>query len=272
MDHRTISMEELKVLQLDILSVIDTFCRKEGINYSLGCGSMLGAARHKGYIPWDDDVDIYLLREDYIRLVQSFPESIDNVVIASLERDNNWNRAYAKAMDRRTVLIDAGEKQSVGIDVYPIDRVPNDEDDWRQYDKKRRFYQLIFKYKISMWFRKGRELWKYLLIPFVKFFLLPFPSRKIAIFIDKYCKKHNGSNSGYVFECCQGLLQKNRFRRSVLENTVDMPFEDRVFRGMVDYDEYLTNAYGDWRKLPPKEKRVPHHLFEAWWKDYYYDS
>ena len=263
---KKINIEELKRIQLDILSVVDNFCRKEGINYSMGCGTMLGAVRHKGYIPWDDDIDIYLLREDYERLMEAFPQSLENVVIRSLERDKTWNRTYAKAMDLRTVMIDAGEKICAGIDVYPIDKVPNDVLEWQLYNKKRRLYLSIYKYKISMWFRKGREWWKYLFIPIVKMLLLPFSSRKIALICDKLCKKYNNTNSQFILECCQAMLA-NRFKRSALEDTIDMPFEDRVFRGMKDYDEYLTNAYGNWRQLPPEEKRVPHHLFEAWWKD-----
>lgn len=263
---KKISLEELKVIQLDILSVIDKFCREKGISYSLGCGSMLGAARHKGYIPWDDDIDIYLLRDEYNKLASLFPNKLNNVVIKSLERDKHWNRAYAKAMDDRTIMVDAGEKISVGIDVYPIDKVPEDDVCWLKYDKKRRFYQQVYKYKISMWFRKGREWWKYLFIPIVKLLLLPFSSRRIAVFLDGYSKKYANTKSAYVFECCQGMLQRNRFKRSALENIIDMPFEDRIFCGMRDYDEYLSNAYGDWRKLPPKEKQVSHHLFNAWWR------
>ena len=78
--------------------------------------------------------------------------------------------------------------------------------------------------------------------------------------------KYRGTESPYVFECCQGIFQKRPFKRSALENIIDMPFEDRTVCGMRDYDEYLRNAYGDWRKLPPEEKRIVHHVFDAWWK------
>lgn len=264
---KKIDLEELKLIQLDILSVIDRFCRDKNIKYSLGCGSMLGAARHKGYIPWDDDIDIYLLREEYEKLIECFPEEVENVKLAALQRDGLWDRAYAKAYDCRTEMQDAGNKYhtGVGIDVFPIDRVPADKEEWMLYDKKRRRYQLLYALKTSMTFRKGRKWWKNIFVLLTKFFLLPFSTRRIAFFLERYSMKYQKIDSPFVFECCQGIFQKRPFKRSALENVIDMPFEDRIVYGMRDYDEYLSNAYGDWRSLPPEEKRVPHHVFNAWW-------
>lgn len=265
---KRIELDELKVVQLDILTVIDRFCRANGVKYSMGCGTMLGAARHKGYIPWDDDIDIYLLREEYEKLIESFPKEVENVKLAALQRDRLWDRAYAKAYDCRTEMQDGGRKYcvGVGIDVFPIDRVPADKEEWLQYDKKRRVYQLFYEWKNSMIFRKGRELWKYAFLPFTKLLLLPFSSRRIAVFLESYSMKYRELDTPYVFECCQGIFQSRPFKRSALENIIDMPFEDRVFCGMRDYDEYLSKSYGDWRKLPPKEKQKSHHIFNAWWK------
>lgn len=265
---KKINIAELKLIQLDVLSIVDRFCRDNNIKYSLGCGSMLGAARHKGYIPWDDDIDIYLLREEYEKLIEQFPESVKYVKLASLQRDVKWNRSYSKAYDSRTEMQDAGNKYriGVGIDIFPIDTVPENKEEWLRYDKKRRRYQRIYEWKISMLFREGREWWKYLFLPFTKLILFPFSSRKIAEFLEQYSMKYRDLNSPYVFECCQGIFQKRPFKRSALENVIDVDFEDRIVCGMRDYDEYLRNAYGNWRELPPIEKRVAHHVFNAWWK------
>lgn len=265
---KRIDLKELKVIQLDILTVIDRFCRDHNIKYSLGCGSMLGAARHKGYIPWDDDLDIYLLRNEFNKLVSLYPQAIDHIELVSLERDAKWDRAYAKAYNNLTVLREGCNSYEigVGIDVFPIDKVPEDEEEWLDYDKRRRKYQRIFELKNSMIFRKGRPVWKYFFLPVTKTLLLPFSSRRIAMFLDKYSQKYDKTDSNLVFECCQGIFQKRRFKRETLENVTDVQFEDRLFLGMSDYDDYLSNAYGDWRKLPPLEKRISHHTFKAWWK------
>lgn len=263
-----ISFNELKSIQVDILSVIDKFCRKNGIKYSLGYGSMIGAARHQGYIPWDDDVDIILLRSEYEKLLSSFPEELDNVKIASLQTDKKWNRAFAKAYDCRTELQDAGHKYriGVGIDVYPIDNVPDDEREWLSYEKKRIIMQRLYEWKISMIFRKGRAIWKYVFLPFTKLILLPFTVRSMARHIERYALKYSNIMTFYVSECAQGLYKCKRFNRSNFDSFIDMQFEGMVFMGIKKYDEYLTTIYGDWRKLPPIEKQKPHHIFKAWWK------
>lgn len=265
---KEINIEELKKIQLDILSVIDGFCREKGIKYSLGCGSMLGAARHKGYIPWDDDIDIYLLRNEFNKLVYLYPQAINHIELVSLERDSKWDRAYAKAYNNLTVLREGcnSHEIGVGIDVFPIDKVPENEEEWLDYDKKRRMYQRIYELKKSMIFRKGRPIWKYFFLPFTKTLLLPFSSRRIALYLDKYSQKYAKTDSCLVFECCQGIFQKRRFKRETLENIIDVHFEDRIFMGMSSYNDYLSNAYGDWRKLPPIEKQISHHIFKAWWK------
>ena len=265
---RNISLDELKSIQVDILSVLDSFCRENNIKYSLGYGSMIGAARHQGYIPWDDDVDIILLRTEYERLLSSFPQELENVRIASLRTDKKWDRAFAKAYDCITELQDAGNKYriGVGIDIYPIDNVPDDWDEWLRYEKKRRIIQRLYEWKISMIFRKGRSIWKYAFLPFTKLILLPFTVRNMACYIEQYALKYRNTKTDYVFESSQGLYKCKRFKRSLFDSYIDLPFEGRVFGGVKNYDEYLTTIYGDWRQLPPLEKREPHHIFKAWWK------
>ena len=102
---KRIGKEELKMIQMDVLSAIHHFCLEHEIKYSLGCGSMLGCARHKGYIPWDDDIDIYMLREDYNKLIREFPDIYEeHYKFVTLERDEKWQRAYGKAYDSTTII------------------------------------------------------------------------------------------------------------------------------------------------------------------------
>ena len=148
---KEISLEEYKKIRMDVLTAIDTFCAEEAITYSLAGGTLLGAVRHKGYIPWDDDIDIYLYRDDYNKLISTFPNMYQGrYKIASLEREKKWVIPYAKAYDNSTIFKENyTNKDNIGIsiDIYPIDSVPDDETEWKRYDKPRRFLQHIFTLK-----------------------------------------------------------------------------------------------------------------------------
>lgn len=266
---RQIGTEELKTIQLDVLQAIDKFCAENGIVYSMACGTMLGAVRHKGYIPWDDDIDIYLLREDYNRLIESFPDTyLDRYKLISLERDVRWDHPYAKAFDDRTLLkenalcaVDIG----VNIDVYPIDDVPDEEKAWLKYDRYRRFFQRVDIVK-GVRVSGRRSLLKNIALVAMKLPLCFLKRRQTALFLSWYSQKNNGKGYASVFECAQGMLQKHKFSKDLFHSVIRMPFEDRSFMGFADYDAYLRNAYGDYMQLPPEEKRLTHHEYRAWWK------
>lgn len=267
---KEIGLEELKALQMDVLTAIDKFCTENGITYSLAGGTLLGAIRHKGYIPWDDDIDIYLYRDDYNKLISTFPELYEGrYKIASLERDKGWVRPYANAYDDRTIVIESStEKEHIGvnIDLFPIDNVPDDEQEWKKYDIPRRRIQKFHALRFVK-LKKGRGFFKNATVLITRWLTFFISKRKVAEYLDKVAQKHNNYETNYVFSNAQGILVKRRFLKKVFDNIVDLPFENRVFKGFADYDEYLRNAYGDYMKLPPVEKRVTHHGFKAYWKN-----
>ena len=265
---RSIELPELKVLQMDILNVVHEFCQQNGIQYSLGCGTLLGAIRHKGYIPWDDDIDIYVLRDDYNKLLSLFPQYLNNIRIVSIERDSKWVKPYAKAYDDRTICDEGGKLDNIGvsIDIFPIDAVPFKENDWLSFNRKRRFLHHLYEAKFES-FSRNRALYRNIALGLSKAIVLFASPRKVCEYFDRFVQKYNKIDSTYVFESCQGMLQKNRFKKSNMESFIDLPFEDRVYKGMKEFDEYLTNGFGDYMKLPPEEKRVSHHDIKAWWKE-----
>ena len=262
------SFDEMRSVQINILQVIHDFCEKHGIRYSMACGTLLGAVRHKGYIPWDDDIDIYLLREDYEKLISQFPEQLNNIKIASLSRDPSWEYAYAKAYDERTFVKETAvvnKPIGVNIDVYPIDRVPEDKSQWKRYNLKRKIIHKAYYVKFLK-FDKERPLLKNLFHIATKLLLFPVSLRKLAEIINKYSQKYNNTESPLVFESIQGWRVKNPFLRQSMQEVIDMPFENSVFKGMQGYDDYLKAAYGKYMELPPVEKRVNHHTFVPYWK------
>ena len=264
-----ISIDEVKQLQLDVLDAIDKFCEENSIVYSMACGTMLGAVRHKGYIPWDDDIDIYLLRDDYRILIEKFPKVYnDYYELISLERDDIWDRPYAKAFDNRTIVEENANCAvliGVNIDIYPIDDVPDEEKRWLQYNRRRRFYQKLVPIKYLKW-SSNKSLMRNILLILSKVPLSIISCRRLACFLSAYAERNNGNGFSHVFECVQGMLQKNRFDKNLFNEIERYPFEDRFFKGFADSDEYLRNAYGDYMKFPPLDQQVSHHDFSAWWK------
>lgn len=270
---REIGITELKKVQMDILLSVHKFCQSYNISYSLACGTMLGAARHKGYIPWDDDIDIYILRKEYETFTKNFPSILDNkYIFLCLENNSKWHFPFGKVCDTTTVLQESGNEGNYGvnIDIFPIDNVPEDKQKWEKYDKTRR--TLVRLYDKRLWCGKIPKYNKALSFPlnlkqFLRWGLLSiFSIRFYAKCVSCFAQRYNDKETSMVFENVQGIFQKHPFHKKLFSKTVLMPFEEYEFMAFSNYDEYLTNGFGDWRKLPPKEKQVSHHVFKAWWK------
>lgn len=267
---KSIGIDELKKIQLDIIQEVHDFCVSHGITYSLADGSLLGAIRHNGYIPWDDDIDIYLLRDDFKKLQKVFPKKYKgHLDLLSLETDDKWNRPYAKIHDTRTIMEEetsaAYPNLGINIDVYPIDKVPDEEILWQQYNKRRRLLQKMFEAKFVKTNRQ-RPLWKNIIIVFSKLLILPLSTRRYAELLSSIAQKYNDTEALHVFETVQGLHQKHPFLKSDFDSVVLHSFEDRMLNVMSGYDDCLRNGYGDYMQLPPEDKRVSHHAFKAYWK------
>lgn len=253
---------------MDILSAIHKFCEERGIRYSMACGTLLGAARHKGYIPWDDDIDIYLPRDDYDRLIQTFPDVYEGKYkLKCLERDNKWDRPYGKAIDLRTEYWEYSTTIPLGvnIDIFPIDDVPDSDSEWILYNKIRKLLQDIYALRFVR-LSSNRAFGKNCVIVLNRVLSCFLSKRRIAKIIDRYSKRYNGKSYSRCFENIQGIFQKKPFQKKLFESLIELPFEDRKYKGFADFDSYLTAGFGDWRKLPPEEKRITHHAFKAYWK------
>jgi len=266
---RVIEIEERKKIQIEILDAVHSFCQKNGIRYSLACGTMLGAVRHKGYIPWDDDIDIYMLREDFERFDTLFPDVYQNKYkLASLGRNKNWGICFAKVYDIRTFIKEKKSRQTdigINIDIFPVDDVPDNNSSWKRFNQKRK--NLINKLQMTnICFSKYHKWYNNLALIFIKF--LYHNANKHAIATNKFIQQHNGKGYSRVFECCQGLLAKSPFPKKIFFKLEGITFEGKKYMGFSDFHTYLSQQYGDnYMTPPPPEKRITYHTNIAYWKD-----
>ena len=268
---KEISIDELKWIQVEIMVLIDEFCQHNNIRYSLSSGTLIGAVRHKGYIPWDDDIDIMMPREDYDRFVSTFNGTYEHLSLLAPEINRNYYAPYANVFDNRTLLLEGynshrGFDIGVKIDVFPIDTVPDDLMCYKKemytvnrinaimYDKRNKCPFEFSKERIRLYIKK-------FLYSFIPYSFLQKKIREIAV-----NKEYDGAS--YVDFVVFNIYFRKlpRFSRSVMEDYIRVPFEGKEFSIVSNYDEVLRAMYGDYMKLPPVEARVAHHNFSAYWK------
>lgn len=263
---RAIDDKKRKFLQLNMLDYINQFCKENGIKYSIACGTLLGAVRHKGFIPWDDDIDIYILRSEYDKFIELFSKSKTCLYrIYSLNTDTNYNLPYAKICDNRTLVKEQG-KTTTGlyIDIFPIDQVPDNKEEFTLIHKK-----ILQLYKIQgillTPIKERNSSYERFKLLIRKIQYLFYTSRRIAQKIDSISRKCNQNNSNSLFELVAGRNCKDTFAKEDFKTTVTLKFEDKEYQAMIGYQDYLTKTYGDFMTPPPIEKQVSNHKLEAYW-------
>lgn len=258
-----LSQEEAKEIQLGILKKVHDFCVRHGMRYSLGGGTLLGAVRHKGYIPWDDDIDIMLPRPDYERLIREFHD--DNLVVQDLYTDKHYYLLLSKIYDKRTTFTQNGYRGGVFIDVFPIDGLPEESKAIEFLNKQNKIKKQIWRATKTYQFGDNKLLGviKYVLRQVV----YCFPNRK------KLIQEYEALYSQYDFDTSAfaGAItgpygMKEFMDASVFKEYISLPFEKYDFHCIKAYDAYLTKHYGDYMQLPPKEQQVPHHIEHIYWK------
>lgn len=262
---RKMEIAELRSIQLDILREIDAFCRKHGIRYFLCYGSLIGAIRHKGYIPWDDDIDISMPRPDYERFVREFSSS--RFVLLDKSRDKNHPYLYGKVSDPETIVkenYDCPIEVGVNVDIFPIDGLPDDKKESDRLCEKLKKLRRMLEVK-RLYVSKDRPLWKNILHVSGKLILLPVPDCCILRHIGKLQQRYPYENASWVADLNFGGKER-RVPKSLFERTVEVDFEGGKFWAPEGYDTWLRSIFGDYMQLPPEEKRVSNHFFEVYHK------
>lgn len=283
---RELSLSELKSAELAILRDVADFCDRNDIRYYLGGGTLLGAVRHKGFIPWDDDIDINMPRPDYQRFVQLYNGSNPHYFVKSVENDGSYIYTNARVYDNRTYLRNflirkPQPYEGVSIDIFPIDGLPDGEKNQRKVFREQEILIILangssmrymFSHKYLDSADKGakikgivRTLLKFGAISLFRF----LPTEKLVRMINTNLERFPYETSEEIaclVACIHGA-DCERMKKSEYEPRRYFDFEGYKFQGPVGYDIYLKNLYGDYMNLPPESRRITHHDFSAYWKE-----
>lgn len=254
-NSKLIGLKELQKLQLQILIDFDKICKKNNLKYFLAGGTLLGAVRHKGFIPWDDDIDVAMPRTDYNKLIKLSKELPEKYQLICPEKVKQYKILFSKIVYKKYFEVEKGLKDNYGIfiDIFPLDGLGNNKHKARIHAKK----ILIMRTIINICFLDNNLFSKLLK-------KIHFNNLTYRILMRTF-NKYNYHESKYVGSIAGGLRMLDEiFEYRVYSETMDMEFEGKIFKGMKYYDEYLTRMYGDYMKLPPKEKQVAEHNVEIY--------
>ncbi len=259
-------MTELQTKLLEMLVTFHKLCVDNGLRYYAVGGTALGAMRHHGFIPWDDDLDVGMPRADYEKLKRLTREiNVGKYVFEFPGENKDFVYPFGKMYDTTTTLIENTRyktKRGVFLDIFVLDGVGNTYE-----EALSRFRSLEQKVNLILtttcaW-RKGRKLYKNLATMAMR--CIPqviLNTKKLMQQFESECQKMNYDSMTYVAQCCSpDYHEKMITRRDVFGRPTVAMFENVVIHVPEKADEFLTNIYGDWMQLPPKEKQVTHHDF-----------
>jgi lipopolysaccharide cholinephosphotransferase len=268
--NKRISLAEIKKIELDLLKNVVKVCKENNLRYFLAGGTLLGAIRHQGFIPWDDDIDVLMPRKDYMQLINIFKrENKKNMKMFSANTNNDYYYTFLKVVDTRTKMF-INERLplkdfGVCIDIFPMDGLPENQLETilllkiiRHYNKIRATASML-RFPNYGWYKIVPKRFYYL---FSKHVGYKKPIQKI----EELATKYDFETCDYIGCLVWGYGIKEKISKKSFESTVEVQFEDGYYDAPIGYDEYLTNLYGDYLQLPSEEKRVSHHNYEAYWK------
>ncbi len=257
--------DEVKKIQLEILLEFDRVCRENDIKYSLYFGTLLGAVRHKGFIPWDDDIDVVMERGEYNKFMEIQKKNIDsNFFVQNYETDPNFFRSFSRIRKNDTLYLQrffqhVDIHHGIFIDIFPFDSV---YEDVAKEKKRIKLLQRLRRINVIKYFgvdEKANILKK--ISQKTIDFIIPNP------WFNQMITKVNIKRNDQNLEWCSHLtdrvdntmFKKWLIKKDELLDLVELEFEGHKFYAIKSYKNVLENIYGDYMELPPVEQRVPHH-------------
>lgn len=252
-------LKQLQKIELEMLVELDRVCRKYRIEYSLDGGTLLGAVRHKGFIPWDDDADVIMLRREYMRFRRVCKRELDQTrfFLQDYQSDPGYRWGYAKLRRKNTKFVRQGQEglkqQGVFLDILVADNVPDG------YVARRIHHFLCFLLRKALYSEVGKHQEQNIYLKYVYRIISRIPKNRIFQIRNRLAARTNLKRteliSHYTLEypkhCRYGLP------RECFDEMAEMEFEGKRFYGFRNYHRYLSMYYGDYMTLPPKEEQIP---------------
>ncbi len=262
---KKLSNEEIKSTEISILKYIDNICQKNGISYFLEAGTLLGAIRHKGFIPWDDDIDIALLRSDYDKLVNILKQNDSSYAVSDIYDDPSCILPFAKVYDTRTLVkwrvkYPREAQYGVWVDLFPIDNVPDNVLKLRLFQFHIRILKSLYEHCRNI-YTEDKSFKKLLAQKISGIHSIDYYLKKL----DSLARKYSRKNTNNVMNIFGMKSNYHVFNKELFTNFSKATFEDMLLPIPSKYDSYLTLMYGDYMTLPPEENRKIVHVIDAYY-------
>lgn len=246
--------QEIRKIQLQITVYLKELCKKNGLKYYMTGGTLLGAVRHKGYIPWDDDIDITIPMPDYKKLIDLILADDKYDVFTTYNEPDMCSHFYMKIIDRNTVMklweYPFLTTSGVSIDVFPLVGLPERMDETRNFFNRIRHLNTVFSNSFLETIEADEEMIEY----------RRSIRNQVVSMMEQYCY-YESENTGYILS---KYWEKDIMPRAIYSDEMEMEFEDITLAAPVGYAEYLERIFGDYMQLPPeKEQYVTHNYIVA---------
>lgn len=277
---RAMTTKEIQDVGFEVLKHIDSFCKEHGIQYFLDSGTLLGAARHEGFIPWDDDIDIRMPRPDYERFIREFIDS-DKFKLYSPSRGNSY-LTYARVCEMQATFFKqtspwTDESPGLGVDVFPLDGASDSLDEYLALAPKvcKAISQVYWLRSLQNFRRKFRgDVYGFLkdtvhcvvegLAKLNLRYLLKRSIRKVEHLRQIY-------KYGQTMHCFSSILtmtERGRWETEWFSDVVYLNLCGEKFPAPIGWEQRLTAEYGDWRTPPPESERIGHAAYQTmYWRD-----
>lgn len=254
------TLRKVQLVQLEMLEEVDRICKKCSIHYNIIAGTLLGAVRHGGYIPWDDDADVAMLRAEYEKFRKACKTELDisRFYFQDHRNTKGYRWGYGKLRRKNTLFLREYQEhmpyeQGIFIDIFPLDAVPDN-----YLLRSIRNFECFCVRKI-LWSKVGKVAEKNLLKKQVYKLLDKIPEREVFHYYHKMIHYAGRKKTRMVRILTFPTPNAEwGYYRNWYENSVDTVFEGKMFQGIKDYDSYLSFKFGEYMELPPMEKRKVH--------------